>query len=167
MRPRHCLACLAGIAGALLAACGEPAGNGAQAQGVVFENAWIRAPIGTQTVAAGYCDIANHAVRAAVVTGFGVADHASPLRIEIHETTQTQRAEGHVARMRPLAKLAIPAGGTLSLRPGGKHLMLFGMDGRMDAVDVRAAFADGSEQTVRFAVRSRASRAPPSSPSSP
>lgn len=157
-RPRRRFA---GVAGALLAAFGGPAGSAAQTQGVVFENAWIRAPIGGQTTAAGYCDIANHTAGEVVVTGFGVADHASALRIEIHETTQTETAQGTVARMRPVARLAIPAGGALALRPGGKHLMLFGMDGRMEAVDVRVAFADGAAQTVRFVVRS-ASRPRPS-----
>ena len=155
------LQCCAWAAGALLVACGAPAGSAAQTQGVVFENAWIRAPIGGQTTAAGYCDIANHTAGEVVVTGFGVADHAGALRIEIHETTQTETAQGTVARMRPVARLAIPAGGALALRPGGKHLMLFGMDGRMEAVDVRVAFADGAAQTVRFVVRS-ASRPRPS-----
>ena len=96
-----------------------------------------------------------------VVAGFGVADPASPLRIEIHETIETEGAHGLVARMRPLAQLAIPAGETLSLRPGGKHLMLFGMDDEMDKVDVRVTFADGTAQTVRFVVRSAAARPVP------
>lgn len=148
----------------LLAACG-PDDTAAQTQGVVFENAWVRAPVGSQTVAAGYCDIANHTTGEAVVTGFGVADPASPLRIEIHETIETEGAQGAVARMRPLPRLTIPARGTLFLRPGGKHLMLFGMDGEMDAVDVRVAFADGTAQTERFAVRSGTSPVLPSSPS--
>lgn len=144
----------------LLAACG-PNDTGAQTQGVAFENAWIRAPIGSQTVAAGYCDIANHTAGEAVATRFSMADQASALRIELHETIEIQSAHGLVARMRPLAQLAIPAGETLSLRPGGKHLMLFGIDDEMDKVDVQVTFADGTAQTVRFVVRSGASRPVP------
>lgn len=148
----------------LVGACGL-AGAAEPPPGVVFENAWIRAPIGSQAVAAGYCDIANRTGREAVVTGFEVAAGASVRRIEMHETRETPTAQGVVARMRPMAQLTIPAGRTLSLRPGGKHLMLFGMDGRMQAVDVRAAFADGSAQTVRFRVRPPGAPPPPVEPS--
>lgn len=115
--------------------------------GVAFEDPWIRAPVGSQTTTAGYCRIVNGSERDVEVTGF--ADAGGALRIEIHET----REQGGMVRMRPLPKLTVAAGQTLSLRPGGKHLMLFGMDARVSAVDVRALFADGGAQVVRFRVR--------------
>lgn len=44
-------------------------------------------------------------------------------RIEIHET----QMQGGVMKMRALAKgVALPAGKTVALAPGGTHLMLFG-----------------------------------------
>lgn len=114
---------------------------------MTFENAWIRAPVGGQTIAAGYCDIVNDGSGELVVTEF--ADAAGKRRIEIHETTE----QDGMVRMRPLPRLTVAAGETLSLRPGGKHLMLFGMDAEVQAVDVQARFADGAERTVRFRVR--------------
>ena len=40
--------------------------------------------------------------------------------VELHETVM----EGAVMRMRPVAKLELPVGGTLALKPGGYHVML-------------------------------------------
>lgn len=114
---------------------------------MAFENAWIRAPVAGQTIAAGYCDIVNGSDEDAVVIEF--TDAGGKRRIEIHETTE----QDGMARMRPLRQLTIAAGQTLSLRPGGKHLMLFGMDGDAPAVDVQARFADGAATEVRFRVR--------------
>lgn len=115
--------------------------------GVTFENAWIRPPVGSQTIAAGYCDIVNDGEDSVVLTEF--ADAAGERHIEIHETTE----QDGMVRMRPLTQLTIASGETLSLRPGGKHLMLFGMDSEVQAVDVHARFADGAERVVRFQVR--------------
>lgn len=123
----------------------------AASAGVVFQDPWIRAPIGSQTVTAGYCDISNHTQAEVVVTGF--ADPTGTRRIEIHETVQD---DGR-ARMRLLPQLTIPPGQTLSLRPGGKHLMLFDMDAKAGVLDLAAKFNDGSTQPVRFQIRPLAS----------
>ena len=118
---------------------------------MVFQDAWIRAPIGSQTVTAGYCDISNHTQVEVVVTGF--TDPTGARRIEMHETVQ---GDGR-ARMRLLPQLTIPPGQTLSLQPGGKHLMLFDMDPKSGVLDLAAKFRDGSSQPVRFQVRPLAS----------
>ncbi|MEP3227077.1 MAG: copper chaperone PCu(A)C [Parasphingorhabdus sp.] len=47
------------------------------------------------------------------------------MRMEIHETTD----DNGVASMQPVDKVAIPAGGTVKLEPGGKHLMIWGVGG--------------------------------------
>lgn len=41
--------------------------------------------------------------------------------------------ENGIARMRPVAALDIPAGGTAVLEPGGLHIMLMDLDGRLVA----------------------------------
>ena len=43
--------------------------------------------------------------------------------VELHETTM----DGAVMRMRPVAKLALPAGATLEMKPGGLHVMLINL----------------------------------------
>ncbi|HYI48813.1 MAG TPA: copper chaperone PCu(A)C [Allosphingosinicella sp.] len=45
-------------------------------------------------------------------------------RIELHETM----AHGNMTSMRPIERLAVRDGETLSFRPGGRHLMLFDID---------------------------------------
>ena len=119
---------------------------------VTFENAWIRAAAPGQAVVAGYCDIANAGEAPATVVAFRDADcegGGCPIRVEMHETIERDGMVG----MRPLPQLVVGAGNTLSLAPGGKHLMVFGLDGGTEHARLRAVFADGSDTVVRFAVR--------------
>ena len=119
---------------------------------VTFENAWIRAAAPGQAVVAGYCDIANAGEAPATVVAFRDADcegGGCPIRVEMHETIERDGMVG----MRPLPQLVVGAGSTLSLAPGGKHLMVFGLDGGVEHARLRAVFADGSDTVVRFAVR--------------
>lgn len=47
------------------------------------------------------------------------------MRMEMHETVE----EDGMAMMKPLEKVAIPAGDTVKFKPGGKHLMIWGVGG--------------------------------------
>jgi copper(I)-binding protein len=73
-------------------------------------------------------------------------------RIEIHE----MRHEDGMMRMRPLRDgLAIPAGATVELTPGGYHLMLFGptrsfVEG--EAVPATARFEKAGKVDITFRV---------------
>ena len=121
----------------------------AETSPVVIENAWIRAPVPGQTVTAGYCDIRNDGEEPVTIVGF-----TGPVRVEMHET----RTEGGIARMRPLGQLQVAAKSTTSLAPGGRHLMLFGVDaehtgGGTNAMTLRARLANGDALSVRFRVR--------------
>ena len=144
------------IANALLLLCAAAALNvvaalPAAAQ-VTFENAWIRAAAPGQGVVAGYCDIANAGEAPATVVAFRDADCEGgdcPIRVEMHETIERDGMVG----MRPLPQLVVGARSTLPLAPGGKHLMVFGLDGGAEHARLRAVFADGSDKVVRFAVR--------------
>lgn len=119
---------------------------------VTFENAWIRAAAPGQAAVAGYCDIANGGAEPATVIAFRDADcdgGGCPLRVEMHETVERDGMVG----MRALPELVVGAGSTLSLAPGGKHLMVFGLDGGAAEARLRAVFDDGNEAVVRFVVR--------------
>lgn len=116
----------------------------AAAPGVAFEGAWIRGPVPGQTVAAGYCEIVNKGAAAVTLTGFD-----GSVRVELHET----KLEQGMARMRRLDDLTIAPSETLSLRPGGKHLMLFDVDANAKEVTLHAVFASGERQEVVFPVR--------------
>jgi periplasmic copper chaperone A len=85
------------------------------AQSITVSNAWVRGTVPAQTVSGAYMDITSK--DGAKLVGF-----ASPLagRLELHE----MRMEGDVMKMRELNELALPAGKTVKLDPGGYHLML-------------------------------------------
>ena len=123
------------------------AGAQAGAASVTIENAWIRLPAPGQSIAAGYCDIRNDGAAPVTIVGF-----SGPLRIAIHET----RIEDGLARMRPIATLEVPAKSAAKLTPGGKHLMLYGVDAaRLGSgpLTLRAHLASGEEIAANFELR--------------
>ena len=71
-------------------------------------------------------------------------------RLELHE----HRHEGGMMRMREVETLPLPAAGTLELRPGGYHLMGFGVSPLTagDTVAVNLDFGGCGAQTVPFSV---------------
>ncbi len=62
--------------------------------------------------------------------------------VELHETT----VDDGVARMRPLDALIIPAGATVRLQRGGKHLMLMRPSGTAASITLR--FFDGDQPVL-------------------
>jgi len=59
-------------------------------------------------------------------------------------------------RMRRLERIEIPAGETLSLEPGGLHLMLIGLKEDLQPggqVDLTLTFDDGAQTQVQAPVR--------------
>ena len=65
---------------------------------------------------------------------------------------ETRTVEG-MSRMRPLERLAVAAGETVKLEPGGKHLMLFDLDRAARRTTLHAVFDDGTRSPVDFEVR--------------
>jgi copper(I)-binding protein len=94
---------------------------GPNAAAPVIANAWVRPPVGMGRPAAGYLSITNPG---------GVADAliaaSSPVAsmVEIHETVA---GESGMTGMRAVARIEVPAGVTVELKPGGYHLMLMGV----------------------------------------
>jgi copper(I)-binding protein len=52
--------------------------------------------------------------------------------VEIHQTT----IEDEIMRMQPVARVEIPAGGGLELKPGGYHIMLLGLRSDLEVGDL-------------------------------
>ncbi|HEY1607490.1 MAG TPA: copper chaperone PCu(A)C [Allosphingosinicella sp.] len=123
-----------------LAGCHKDKG----ASGVSVEHAWVRLPPVAGREGAGYFT----AKAAAEDELLGVS--APGLKIELHETMTASGpgAMGAMTGMRPLASVALPAGEAVRFTPGGKHLMVYGLDPRLK-----------KGGTVRFTFRFRA--APP------
>jgi hypothetical protein len=82
-----------------------------------ISSAWIRALPPTQPVTAAYLSVMNHGETPITVTGARVEGAG---RVEMH----TSREVDGLLRMEQVTALTIAPGQTLSLEPGGAHLML-------------------------------------------
>lgn len=84
---------------------------------VSLREGWVRLPPGAMPMAAGYGQIRNDCRQAVVVVAAGSKAFGE---VSLHETTLIDG----VSRMRAVERLPIAAGATVSLKPGGLHLML-------------------------------------------
>ena len=72
--------------------------------------------------------------------------------VELH----THRLENGMMKMVRIDRIAIPAKGTVELKPGGLHVMLIGLTAPLkagDTVKVDLKFDDGAAETVTAPVR--------------
>lgn len=118
--------------------------------GIAIDGPWIRQPPPGGQVAAGYLEIVNH----------GAADDrllsvetAAAGHVEVHEILD----EDGIARMRRIdGGLEVPAGGRVTLVPGGYHLMLMQPDPGLAAgqrVDAILSFERAGPVETSFEVR--------------
>ena len=117
---------------------------------VVVRDAWIREPP-PRSPAAGYLVLENRG--------------GNPVALVAVATEAAERAEIHVMeykddrmKMRRVAKLQIPAGEEVALKPGGTHLMLMELrrplrDG--DEVELVLRFGDGTERRTYVPVQKK------------
>jgi len=82
-------------------------------------NAWARATPGKAETGAAYLTIQSPTADRLVSISTPVAKNA-----ELH----TMSMSGGVMQMRPVAGIDIPAGKTVTLKPGGEHVMLLGLN---------------------------------------
>ena len=82
-----------------------------------IENIEVTAPRPGMGMSAGYLSITNNADSSISITRVASPQFGS---VELHES----RIVDGVARMRPIERLEIDSGATLTLERGGKHLML-------------------------------------------
>ena len=138
---------VAGVLAVLLASCDSGQAPQSSESSLVFDNAWVRAPVAGRTVTAAYFDVTNRGETPLDIIGFASDDPG--VRVEIHESTE----DGGMMRMRRLARVTIPAKATVSFAPGGKHLMLFGFDESAAEVTLAATLDGGETLPVVFATR--------------
>ena len=117
---------------------------------IVVRDAWIREPP-PSSPAAGYLVIENRG--------------GEPVALVAVATEAAAQAEIHVMEhrddrmtMRQVAKLQVPAGEEVALKPGGAHLMLMELrqplrDG--DEVELVLRFGDGTERRTQVPVRKK------------
>ena len=106
----------------------------AQVPAVNIEGAWARATVQGQRGTGAFMNITAK-------EGTGLVGVSSPVAgvAEVHE----MKLENDIMKMRAVPVLALPAGQTVSLKPGGYHIML---------MDLKAPLANGSTVpvTLRF-----------------
>jgi copper(I)-binding protein len=98
---------------------------------ITIDDAWIAEAPPTARVMVGYMTIKNSSTQAIDIIKASSSMYSS---IEFHETVHR---EG-MARMLRHDSLNIPANGSVQLKPGGKHLMLFNPEKALKAGDTVA-----------------------------
>ncbi|MDH5832452.1 copper chaperone PCu(A)C [Luteimonas kalidii] len=137
----------------LLAAAAAPAAYAGDCM-PVLESPWIRKPPMAMPMMAGFATIRNPCPASVTLVG---ASSPAFGAVELHET---RRVDG-VSRMRHVESLDVPAGGAVTLAPGGLHLML--MRPQADAaigesLEVELELADGRTLGAAFQVRDATAR---------
>lgn len=111
---------LIATAAVLLAACS--AGAAPSAAALSISDAWAR-PAGASAQSAAYMTIKNASGSADALLS---ATSPGAAMIGLHETTTDGAG---MTGMQPVARVDIPAGASVQLKPGGYHFMLLGLTG--------------------------------------
>ena len=127
---------------------------------VAVADAWVRGTVAAQKATGAFMNLTSPADSALVSASSPVAG-----LVEVHEMAM----DGGVMRMRAIQQLALPAGKTVSLKPGGYHVMLMDLKGPLkegEAVPITLTFAgkDGRKTTQEVKVPVRALTAPAGMP---
>ncbi|PHS29409.1 MAG: hypothetical protein COA85_00705 [Robiginitomaculum sp.] len=120
---RHLLS-LAGASMAL-ASCGQ--GAETSAPKITLKSAWMRPPPGSRDTSAAYLVIQNEGGADTLLSA------SSPLADEVQMHISEMKDD--VMSMRREDAVAIPAHGTVTYTPGGRHLMVFGIQDGVKAGD--------------------------------
>ncbi len=147
------LAVAALVAAALVAGCSS-GGTSMKVSG-----AWARASSAMAAAGAAYLTIENPGSAADALVG---ASSPAAKTVEVHETVQMgspapgASADGGMMGMQPIARLEIPAGGTVELKPGSYHLMLIDLNEDLVAgstIEITLTFEKAAPLTVTAEVR--------------
>ncbi|MEZ5705998.1 MAG: copper chaperone PCu(A)C [Burkholderiaceae bacterium] len=117
------------------------AGAWAQQITVKVEDAWVRGTVASQKATGAFMRLTSPSDARLVSVSSPVAGVA-----EIHEMAM----ENDVMKMRQIPGLALPAGKTTELKPGGYHIMLMALKGQVkggDTVPLTLTFEDGDKKT--------------------
>lgn len=136
------------LAAGLLALVALPA----DAQGppaLTARDAWVREAPASRPTSAAYLVLENASDADVVIVS---ASTPAAKVAELHE----MRDEDGRMRMRKVDKLVVPAKGTLTLKPGGLHVMLFELTGALElgkTVPFTFTLANGATLKVDATVR--------------
>lgn len=151
------IACLAVFGLSSLLAAGPAFAEDFTAGSLKIGHPWSRATPNGAKVAGGYLSVTNAGSEPDTLTG-GTFDEAGG--VELHSMSM----EGGVMKMAPVeGGLVIKPGETVTLKPGGYHLMFTGLKDPLkkgDTVKGTLTFAKAGTVPVAFTVESLAAKAP-------
>lgn len=123
----------------------------AWAANISITEAWARATMPGQKVSGAYMRIQSDADARLV----SASSPAVP-RVEMHE----MRMDGDVMRMREVKAIELPKGKTVSLEPGGYHIMLMNLTKPIAAGEIIPLIltveSGGTQQTIEVKAEARA-----------
>lgn len=137
----NCLVGAALVAPLVLTACADP-------DPLYVDQAWVRLSPNSDTPSGGYFTV--HGGPEAVQLR-GVTSQATQ-RIEMHETGM----KDGMMTMAPVDAVAIPAGEKIAFAPGGKHLMIWGVNPAVvqsGKLPLTLLFSNGDRILVDAAIR--------------
>ncbi len=115
---------------------------------IIVSDAYIREMPPGQTISASFMMLENNSDTD--VSLYKVNSDIAK-QVELHQHTEVDG----IMEMRRVKKITIPAKGEIVLKPGGYHMMLFGIKKGMksgDSVELKLSFDNGTEQTVKVVV---------------
>jgi copper(I)-binding protein len=137
-----------------------------------LSRAWVREASAMQSSTGAYLVVTNTSARA---TALVAVKTPAAARADVHETSMTARApmpgmdgergdvpamgSADMMSMRKVERLVVPAHGTVALKPGGYHVMLFGLVNPLhvgDTITLTLTFEGGASKTVTAKVLGRA-----------
>lgn len=164
MSLRHALAAAAmtcALAFAAVPASADP--ETVRAADLELSSPWTRATAPTARVGAGYLTIRSLGAADRLTGGHTAAAEALELHTHEHDSAG-------VMRMRAVESIEIPAGGTVTLGPGGLHLMLVGLTAPLaegDRVPVTLVFEAAGEVPLELLVAGAGARTHPAAANEP
>jgi copper(I)-binding protein len=135
---------VAALVAVVATACG-----GASSGNVAVDDPWARTSAMMQSAGAVYMELSADEADALVAAS---VDPSIAPTVEIHETS----GDGDMMSMSPVDSIELPAGGTVTLEPGGYHIMVLGLVAPLEdgqTFDLTLEFENGGTQTVEVEVR--------------
>ena len=115
---------------------------------IKIENAYVRATAPGQPAAGAFMKIENGAAAADQLVS---ASSPAAGEVQLHQMSM----EGNVMKMGQVKDIAVPANGSVDLKPGGYHIMLMNIKAPLkagDTVPVKLKFAKAGEVEVKLPV---------------
>ena len=132
---------------AIMALAGSIQAQEAKVGSIKIENAYVRATAPGQPAAGAFMKIENSGTADQLVS----ASSPAAGEVQLHQMSM----EGNVMKMGQVKDIAVPANGSVDLKPGGYHIMLMNIKAPLRAgetVPVKLKFAKAGEVEVKLPV---------------